>query len=166
MGAPEKERESILGIGQPANADPSAWRPSKAARGRKETPRGAIDGGATEKLEGNSSQQASLGNHSRKRDAGSWRPSEAVKERLSSLAPVRGRRRFAMPRVRLVASLLFFAIGFYIFLKLWTMPTETDLHPALAILAAALVLLLIAAIVSMVSRRRRAREDEKSTLRL
>jgi hypothetical protein len=166
MGAPEKERESILGIGQPANTDPSAWRPSKAAREREETLRGAVASGGAEKLEDNSSQQASIGKHSRERDAGSWRPSEAVKERLSSLSPVRGRRRFAMPRVRLVASLLFFAIGFYIFLKLWTMPTEAGLHPALAVFGVVLILLLVAALVGSVARRRRKRHDEKSTLRL
>lgn len=165
MRAPEKERESILGVGQPASNDPSGWRPSKAAREREETLRGAI-AGATEKLEDNSSQQASIRNHSRERDAGSWRPSEAVKERLSSLAPVRGRRRFAMPRVRLVASLLFFAIGFYIFLKLWTMPTEAGLHPALAVFGVVLILLLVAALGGAVARRRQKRHDEKSTLRL
>jgi hypothetical protein len=166
MGAPEKERESILGIGQPANTDPSAWRPSQAAREREEAPRGAIAGGAAGKLEDDSPQQARIAGHSRERDAGSWRPSEAAKERLSSLAPVRGRRRFAMPRVRLVASSLFFAIGFYIFLKLWTMPTEVGLHPALAVFGVVLILLLVAALVGSVPRRRRKPHDEKSTLRL
>ncbi|HLW83358.1 MAG TPA: hypothetical protein VKS20_15070 [Candidatus Acidoferrales bacterium] len=166
MGAREKERESTLGIGQPANTDPSAWRPSQAAREREETPRGAIAGGGAEKLEDKSSQQATIGRHPRERDEGSWRPSEAVKERLSSLAPVRGRRRFAMPRVRLVASLLFFAVGFYIFLKLWTMPTEAGLHPALAVFGVVLILPLVAALVGSVARRRRKPHDEKSTLRL
>ena len=166
MRAPEKERESILGVGQPASNDPSGWRPSKAARERENISDDAKASGAAQATEENSSQQASIRNHSRERDAGSWRPSEAVKERLSSLAPVRGRRRFAMPRVRLVASLLFFAIGFYIFLKLWTMPTEAGLHPALAVFGVVLILLLVAALGGTVARRRQKRHDEKSTLRL
>lgn len=71
-----------------------------------------------------------------------------------------------MPRTRLLASVLLFAIGFYIFVKLWTMPTEGELHPALAIFGVALILLLVAAGAGSIARRRRKRHDEKSTLRL
>ena len=90
-----------------------------------------------------------------------------MKKRLKGLAPVRRRRRFALPgSMRLAASAVLFVIGMYAFVKLWTIPTEMDLHPALVVFAIALVLLLIAAIVSAVHHRRRAREDENSTLRL
>ena len=96
-----------------------------------------------------------------------WRPSEAVKERLSSLAPVRRRRRFALPRsMRLMASAVIFLVGIYACVKLWAMPTEMDLHPALVVFFVALVLLLVGGIVNAISRHRRTRDDAKSTLRL
>lgn len=156
----EDEQRPILPIGGTASSDPDPWRPSKALREQDENQRES-------QARAENSPQSGATHDPPAIEEAEWRPSEAVKGRLRSLAPVRGRRRFTLPRsVRFVASAVLSAIGIYVFMKLWTMPTETDLHPALVIFAAALVLVLIAAIMGGVSRRRRAREDEKSTLRL
>ncbi len=156
----EDEQRPILGIGGTASSDPDAWRPSNVLHPQNKNQRES-------QPRAGSSPQTVPADDSRSNDADAWRPSEAVKERLSALAPVRRRRKFALPRsIRFLASAVLFAIGMYAFVKLWTLPTETDLHPALAVFGAALLLLLIAAILSMVSRRRRVREDERSTLRL
>lgn len=177
------EKPSVLGLGgPPTGSELSKWRPSKAGEAQGPPSAWQREKAASEQHASAQSRSAveresgAAPEANMPREAGAstpanaemlWRPSEAVKERLSSLMPVRGRRRFALPRsVRFVASAVLFAIGIYVFAKLWALPTETDLHPALAIFGAALVLLLIAAIVGVVSRRRRAREDENSTLRL
>lgn len=179
----DDERSSVLGLGAPSTGSKlSQWCPSKAGKihaqpSLPQPEKPASDQNASAQS-GAAVQSDSAVNpeSSVPRDAGdsvranseiSWRPSEAVKERLSSLAPVRRRTRFALPRsMRLVASAVLFLIGIYAFVKLWTIPTGMDLHPALAVFGIALVLLLIAAIVNVVHRRHRAREDEKSTLRL
>lgn len=189
----DDERRSVLGLGAPPpGSELSKGRPSTAGQARnpdanpdanddlriagesqaQEWPsaqgQDAAEGhsGAEERRAENPLQRNAARN-ARADDSNAWRPSDAVKGRLASLAPVRRRRKFALPRsIRFLASAALFAIGMYAFAKLWTMPTETDLHPALEIFGAALVLLLIAAVASMVSRRRRARDDEKSTLRL
>lgn len=171
MGArekPEKQPESVLGLGLRSDThEASAWRPSQALRERPQDS-GTAKANDTRAPQANSSTLAGAARDAREQSTAAWRPSESVKERLSFLSPVRARRRFAMPRgVRLAASSVLFAIGFYVFLKLWLLPTAGDLHPVLLIFIGALILLLIAAIVGSFARRRhRKREDEKSTLRL
>lgn len=179
----DREKRSVLGLGGPApGSELSKWRPSKAGQshdmpalwqaektGREQNQplQGEVTPDRDSQLtHGKDVLPAADGDaHVIGEDA--WRPSEAVKERLSSLAPVRRRRRFALPRsMRLVASALIFVVGIYACVKLWTMPTEMDLHPALIVFGVVLVLLLIGGIVNAISRRRRAHEDEKSTLRL
>lgn len=179
----DKEKRSVLGLGgHPPDRELSKWRPSKAGHTRSQPNLWQPE--KTEGVQNTSAQSGSVlrrdvtvarddnvsgaaGDRSDTSAKDVWRPSEAVKERLSSLAPVRRRRRFALPRsVRFVASVILFIIGVYVFVKLWAMPTGMDLHPALAVFGVALVLLVIAAIVNAVSRKRRTRDDEKSTLRL
>jgi hypothetical protein len=183
MKGRDKEKRSVLGLGGPSpDRELSKWRPSKAGQTRSQLnlwqPEKTADeqntfahSGSVARRDVTAAREANVsGAAVDSRDSsveGVWRPSEAVKERLSSLARVRRRRRFALPcSVRSVASMVLFVIGVYVFVKLWTMPTGMDLHPALAVFGVALVLLLIAAIVNAVSRRRRTRDDEKSTLRL
>lgn len=186
-GRDNKERDdaqrSVLGLGEPAPGSKlSKWRPSEAGEAQGQPSlwppekAGSDQNAQTQSGTAVESDPASASEANVPRDSGesvrpnadlSWRPSEAVKERLGSLAPMRRRRRFALPRsMRLVASVVLFLIGMYAFVKLWTIPTGTDLHPALAVFGVALVLLLVAAILSTAYRRHRAREDEKSTLRL
>lgn len=178
----DKGKRSVLGLGgPPTDSERSKWRPSKAGQSQEPPSLWQCEKAETENTSAQSRsaverESAATPEANMPRESGanapanaepSWRPSEAMKERLHALAPVRRRRRFALPRsMRLAASAVLFVIGMYAFVKLWTIPTETDLHPALAIFGAALVLLLIAAIVGVVSRRRRTREDENSTLRL
>jgi len=179
----DKEKRSVFGLGgPPPGSELSRCHPSKT--GQTQGPSNLRHPQKTASEQNTSAQSGAVadgdvtatqdvimsgavGDSSDTSVEGVWRPSEAVKERLSSLAPVRGRKRFALPRsMRLAASVILFVIGIYAFVKLWTMPTGMDLHPALAVFGVALVLLLIAAIVNAISRRRRAHDDEKSTLRL
>lgn len=176
----DKEKRSVLGLGGPApGSELSNWRPSKAGQSHDAPALWQAEKTGREQNEPAQGEVAkrdsppahrkdaapAAGGGAHSEDA--WRPSEAIKERLSSLAPVRRRRRFALPRsMRLVASAVIFLVGIYACVKLWTMPTEMDLHPALVVFGVVLALLLIGGIVNAISRRRRAREDEKSTLRL
>jgi len=179
----DKEKRSVFGLGgPPPGGEFSKRRPSKAGQAQSQSSlrqpekttgeqNTSAQSGALAERDVNAAQDANVsgtvGDSSDTGIEGVWRPSEAVQGRLSSLAPVRGRKRFALPRsLRLLASAVLFVIGIYVFVKLWTMPTGMDLHPALAVFGVALVLLLVAAIVNAISRRRRAHDDEKSTLRL
>lgn len=101
-------------------------------------------------------------------DPSAWRPSKVNEERLSSLAPLRARKRFAMsPRARLVFAAAFFAITAYFFVDLWFMPEAGELHVALVIAAAVILLLFASAVLGATARRRRKRGgDDQSILRL
>src|SRR6185437_2497039 len=179
----DKEKRSLLGLGVPApGGELSKWRLTNAGQARGEPAlcqpettapeqNSAAQNEVTHGRDSQSSQRENVSPASREDgrriSEDIWRPSEAVKQRLSSLAPLRRRRRFALPRsMRLAASAVIFLVGIYALVKLWTMPTEMDLHPALVVFSVALALLLVGGIVNAISRRRRTREDEKSTLRL
>lgn len=177
-----KEKRSVLGHGgPPPGSELSKWRPSKAGQAQSQPGLWQSEKTASEQNASGQSGAAAERDVTAARDANVagaagnssdssienvWRPSEAVKERLSSLTPRRRKRLALLRSMRLFASMVLFVIGIYVFVKLWTMPTGMDLHPALAVFGVALVLLLIAAIVNAVSRRRRGRDDDKSTLRL
>jgi hypothetical protein len=150
MAAPEKKQPSVLGLDTSAGKDdPSAWRPSQA-REQDQGPQPRSD--------------AQTGNRER---LSSWRPSKANEERLSSLSPLRRRRRLALPPgARLLLTFVFFVCCAYFLLKLWFMPEAGDLHPVLAIAAVVLILLFASAVIGAVARRRSKSSDEKSILRL
>jgi uncharacterized membrane protein (DUF485 family) len=160
--AREKEKPSILGLGHGASSDPNAWRPSKA-RARDS----GFSLGLTETQQPSEhSSRSCIPTENRER-LSSWRPSKANEERLSSLSPLRRRRRFALPPgARLLLTFVFFICCAYFFLKLWLMPEAGQLHPALAIAAVVLTLLFASAVIGVIVRRRRKHSDEKSTLRL
>lgn len=184
MAGPEKEKKSILGLGVPESASgPSAWRPSKAARGAESGI--SLTGALAEKpkvaeprrnanAESPSSQtdtraaENSAENRERGSNAAAWRPSKVNEERLSSLSPVRGRKRLAMsPRARLIFTASLFACGAYFFVKVWLMPEAGELHVALVIAAVAMALLFVSAILGAARRRRDKRDgDDESILRL
>jgi hypothetical protein len=176
MGAPEKERKSVLGLGVPVSSDPNAWRPSEARcaqdsglamelTAEKQAPVAQEKSGATGEAAAAEQRDAAL--NTRDGAAAAWRPSRVNAERLSSLSPERARRRFAMPRwLRPALTVTFFVCAAYAFFKLWFMPTAGGLHPALAISAGVLALLAVLFIVGAVVRRRRKSSDDKSTLRL
>lgn len=184
MAKDEKEKKSVLGLGLPGGAgDPSAWRPSKAVR-RAEAELSLTDAHAEEtKARGPrveapaESLQTSVPNaaisateaRERAGETAAWRPSKVNEERLSSLSPLRARKRFAMsPRTRLLFTAVLFACGAYFFVKVWLMPEAGELHVALVIAAVAMVLLFASAIVGgAVRRRHRTRDgDDRSILRL
>jgi hypothetical protein len=148
MGAPEKEKPSVLGLGQPVAGDPSVWRPSQAAHERE-------------------SDSSSPGDATGKPENSAWRPSKVAQERLSSLSSARPRRRFAMPTgVRTVLTFVFFICAAYFFVSLWLSPEAGQLRPELAVAAGVLALLFIFAMAGTLMRRRRKRGDDKSILRL
>lgn len=173
MTASEKERQSILGLGVPAPSDPKAWRPSKALSKDAEPSLGATPENqrpATQQkndAKGETLAEQTDASKTRDGDAAAWRPSRANAERLSSLSPVRGRRRLAMPRgARPALTVVFFVCAAYAFFKLWFMPAAGGLHPALAISAGGLALLAVLLIIGAILRRRRKGGDDQSTLRL
>lgn len=155
MAPQEKRDPSVLGLGLPVGQnDPSAWRPSKAARDPEQD--------SQESKPGATRSEPSFPERS-----AAWRPSKVNEERLSSLSAARLRKRLAMsPRTRLLFTSVLFLCGVYFFLKVWLMPEAGQLHVALAIAAAAMVLLFISAIIGAVARRRRKRGDDQSILRL
>ena len=163
MARPDKDERSVLRLGQPSS-DPNAWRPSKARA--KDS---SLSLGLTENQQP-SKESADSGANIPAEDRGStasWRPSKVNQERLSSLSPARGQRRFAMPRgVRPALTLVFFVCAAYVFFKLWFMPTAGGLHPALAIAAAVLAVLAVLFVAGAVMRRKRKGGDDQSTLRL
>lgn len=182
MAEPNKQKESILGLGLPENTnDLNAWRPSGAARrvesGPSLTDATAEKSGAWQqesaKAEARETDPRSNStndiseNREREADAAVWRPSKINEERLRSLSPTRGRKLFAIsPRTRLIFTAVLFACGAYFFVRVWLMPQEGELHVALAIAGAAMVLLFLSAIVGASRRKRAKRADEKSILRL
>src|SRR5690348_13556930 len=106
----DKERRSVLGLGgPPTDRELSKWRPSKAGQGRSQPnlwqPEKTADeqntfaqSGSVARRDVTAARDAdasgAAGDNSDSSIEDVWRPSEAVKERLSSLAPVRRRRRF------------------------------------------------------------------------
>lgn len=180
MAEHEKETKSILGLGLPQNACDPKWRPSKAAR-RSESGL-SLTGAIAEKeksaepekdtaIQARDSKTGTLpGANATERAAGiaAWRPSKVNEERLSSLSPARGRRRFAVsPRTRLLFTAVLFTCGAYFFVKVWLMPQAGELHVALVIAAAAMLLLFVSVIIGAARRRRhRKRGDPQSMLRL
>lgn len=184
MAEEEKEKKSVLGLGLPGNAgDPSAWRPTKAVRraeaglsltdalaGKPKADEPRADAAGEDPASETTSRMAenSAANRERAGEAAAWRPSKVNEERLSSLSPVRGRKRFAMsPRTRLAFTAALFACGAYFFVKVWLMPEAGGLHAALVIAAVIILLLFASAIVGTVARRRRKRGgDDESILRL
>lgn len=164
MADRDKEKKTILGLGLPDNTDEGAWRPSKAA-GRES---GLSLNDVTAEPRQADSQSSAISNptDSREREP-AWRPSKVNEERLRSLSPARGRKRFAMsPRIRLIFTAVLFGCGAYFFVRVWLMPQAGDLHAALAVAGAAMVLLFVSAIVGASRRRRAKRADDKSILRL
>lgn len=171
MGAPEKERRPVLGLGLPADAsDASAWRPSHAADSHSDA--SAVSRRAESETQSAESRAEAEKNRTGEAAAGqkqnaAWRPSEASRARLGSLEPVRGRKRFAMPRgLRVAVSFALLVCGLYIALRIWVNPTAGDFHAAVLIFVGAMILLFLAAIAGAVMRRKRKRSDEKSTLKL
>lgn len=168
MADRDKEKPSILGLGLPEPAkDPAAWRPSKTAQQAESKLSLTSTAQPYETASKSNAVNDSTENRERETDAASWRPSKVNEERLRSLSPARGRKRFAMsPRTRLMFTSVLFACGAYFFVRLWLMPQAGDLHAALAVAGAAMVLLFLSAIVGASRRRRAKRADDKSILRL
>lgn len=184
MAEDEKEKKSALGLGLPGNAgNPSAWRPSKAVR-RAEAGFSLTDAIAEKTKAGESRVEASAESlrasapdaaistteaRERADDAAAWRPSKVNEERLSSVSPLRARKRFAMsPRARLVFAAVFLAITAYFFVELWFMPDAGELHVVLVIAAVVILLLFVSAVLGATARRRRRTRDgdDQSILRL
>lgn len=187
MAEKEKEKKSLLGLGLPEKAgDPSAWRPSQATR-RAEADLSMKDAmaknpqPAAPRSDANSEKHApetetaacapenSAANRERTGDAAAWRPSKVNEERLSSLLPMRARKRLAIsPQARLVLAAVFLAVTAYFFVELWSMPEAGELHVVLVIAAVVILLLFASAILSATARRRRRTRggDDQSILRL
>lgn len=184
MAEQDKEKKSVLGLGLPASAsDPNAWRPSKAAQRAESEPsrtgatpetqkRAATYGNVKPERYAAEAKPNTAGVRAETRerplDAAAWRPSKVNEERLSSLSPMRPRRRFAMsPRTRLIFTAVLFACGAYFFAELWLTPEAGGLHVVLLIAAVAMALLFVSAIVSAARRKGKSkRGDDQSTLRL
>lgn len=168
MADRDKEKQSILGLDLPETTkNPNAWRPCEATR---QAESGLSLNSAAQPCETASKANAitdTTENRERETGAASWRPSKVNEERLRSLSPARGRKRFAIsPRRRLIFTAVLFACGAYFFVRVWLMPQAGELHAALAVAGVAMVLLFVSAIVGASRRRRAKRADDKSILRL
>jgi Flp pilus assembly protein TadB len=162
MADRDKDKKSILGLDLPETVkDPNAWRPSKAATHE------STEAEAREPKSKSNASTTTTENREHEPAAAAWRPSRVNEERLRSLSPARGRKRFAMsPRTRLIFTAVLFACGAYFFVRVWLMPEAGELHVALAVTGVAMVLLFVSAIVGASRRRRAKHADDKSILRL